>query len=100
VALAHIYALERLLAGKGSDPVEVFNLGTGTGSTVLEVIAAFERATGRKLQFEFAPRRPGDVVAAYADTGKAAAGLGWRAELPLERSMADAWRWQQALAGK
>ncbi|MCU0866937.1 MAG: UDP-glucose 4-epimerase GalE [Planctomycetes bacterium] len=100
VALAHIYALERLLAGKGSDPVEVFNLGTGTGSTVLEVIAAFERATGRKLQYEFAPRRAGDVVAAYADTGKAAAGLGWRAELPLERSMADAWRWQQALAGK
>jgi UDP-glucose 4-epimerase len=99
VALAHIYALERLLAGKGADPVEVFNLGTGTGSTVLEVIAAFERATGRKLQYEFAPRRPGDVIAAYADTGKASAGLGWRAELPLERSMADAWRWQQALAG-
>jgi UDP-glucose 4-epimerase len=97
VALAHIYALERLTAGKGSEAVETFNLGTGTGSTVLEVIAAFERATGKKLQWEFAPRRPGDVVAAYANTEKAAAGLRWRAELPLERSMADAWRWQRAL---
>jgi UDP-glucose 4-epimerase len=98
VALAHIYALERLLAGKGTEAVETFNLGTGTGSTVLEVIAAFERATGKKLVWEFAPRRVGDVVAAYANTEKAASGLGWRAELPLERSMADAWRWQQALA--
>lgn len=100
VALAHIYALERLFAGKGSEPVEVFNLGTGTGSTVLEVIHAFERASGRKLQWEFAPRRVGDVVAAYADTTKAAAGLGWRAERSLEQSMADAWRWQQALPGQ
>jgi UDP-glucose 4-epimerase len=98
VALAHIYALERLLAGKGEEPVETFNLGTGAGSTVLEVIHAFERSTGRKLQWEFAPRRPGDVVAAYADTQKAAAGLGWRAERTLEQCMADAWRWQQALA--
>ena len=80
IALAHILALERLLGGRGSEPVEVFNLGTGRGSTVLEVIHAFERATGVKLQWEFAPRRVGDVVAAYADTTKAAAGLGWRAE--------------------
>jgi UDP-glucose 4-epimerase len=100
VALAHIYALERLLSGKGSDPVEVFNLGTGTGSTVLEVIAAFERATGRKLQWEFAPRRPGDVIAAYANTEKAAAGLGWRAERSLDQCMADAWRWQCSLPAK
>lgn len=98
VALAHVYALERLLAGKGDEPVETFNLGTGTGSTVLEVIHAFERASGEKLQWAFAPRRPGDVVAAYADTQKAAAGLGWRAERTLDQCMADAWRWQQALA--
>lgn len=100
VALAHIYALERLLAGKGSDPVEVFNLGTGKGSTVLEVIHAFERATGVPLQWEFAERRPGDVVAAYANTEKAAAGLGWRAERSLDQCMADAWRWQQTLPKK
>ena len=100
VALAHIYALERLLAGKGSDPVEVFNLGTGTGSTVLEVIHAFERATGVKLQWQFAERRPGDVIAAYANTEKAKAGLGWRAERSLDQCMADAWRWQQTLPKK
>jgi UDP-glucose 4-epimerase len=64
------------------------------------VIHAFERATGAKLQWEFAPRRPGDVVAAYADTQKAAAGLGWRAERTLDQCMADAWRWQQTLPGK
>lgn len=100
VALAHIYALERLFAAKGQEPVEVFNLGTGTGSTVLEVIAAFERATGQKLAWQWAPRRPGDVVAAYADTKKAAAGLGWRAERSLDQCMADAWRWQQTLPRK
>jgi UDP-glucose 4-epimerase len=97
VALAHIYALERLLGGKSNEAVEVFNLGTGTGSTVLEVIQAFERATGKKFAFEFAPRRAGDVVAAYADTKKAADLLGWRAERTLDQSMADAWRWQRSL---
>ncbi|MCB9876768.1 MAG: UDP-glucose 4-epimerase GalE [Planctomycetes bacterium] len=97
VAKAHILAMDRLLAKKGDEAVEVFNLGTGTGSTVVEVIHAFEKATGVKLQWEFAERRPGDVIAAYADTQRAAEGLGWRAELPLERSMADAWRWQQSL---
>jgi len=97
IALAHVYAIERMLAGAGTEPVEVFNLGTGTGSTVLEVIAAFERATGVKLRWSFAPRRAGDVVAAYADTQKAAAVLGWRAERSLEPAMADAWRWQQSL---
>ncbi|MCB9885900.1 MAG: UDP-glucose 4-epimerase GalE [Planctomycetes bacterium] len=97
VALAHIYALERLLDGATAAPVEVFNLGTGTGSTVLEVIAAFERATGKRLAYDFAPRRPGDVIAAYADTAKASRELGWKAERSLEQSMGDAWRWQEAL---
>ena len=97
VALAHIAAMERLLAGRGEEPVEVFNLGTGTGSTVLEVIAAFERATGKRLAYDFAPRRPGDVIAAYADTAKASRELGWKAERSLEQSMGDAWRWQEAL---
>lgn len=97
IALAHILALERLLGGRGSEPVEVFNLGTGRGSTVLEVLQAFERATGMKLQYDFAPRRAGDVIAAYADTRKAAEVLGWQAERSLDQSMADAWRWQQSL---
>jgi UDP-glucose 4-epimerase len=98
VAKAHVLAMNRLLTAEAEDAFEVFNLGTGTGSTVLEVIQAFERATGVALAWDFAARRPGDVVAAFADTKKAAQVLGWRAELPLERSMADAWRWQQSLA--
>jgi UDP-glucose 4-epimerase len=98
VAKAHVLAMDRLLTAEAEDAFEVFNLGTGTGSTVLEVIQAFERATGVALAWDFAARRPGDVVAAFADTKKAAQVLGWRAELPLERSMADAWRWQQSLA--
>jgi len=97
VAAAHIVAMERLLAGTGTEAVEVFNLGTGQGSTVLEVLAAFERATGVKLQREFAPRRPGDVIAAYADTQKVASVLGWKAERTLDMACADAWRWQQSL---
>lgn len=97
VAKAHILAMERLVAGKVDEPVEVYNLGTGTGSTVVEVLTAFTKATGVDLKWEYADRRPGDVVAAYADTEHALKGLGWRAELSLERSMADAWRWQQAL---
>ncbi|MCK5940705.1 MAG: UDP-glucose 4-epimerase GalE [Planctomycetes bacterium] len=97
VAKAHILAMERLVAGKVAEPLEVFNLGTGTGSTVLEVLNAFTESTGAKLEWDFADRRPGDVVEAYADTKKAAEVLGWRAELPLTQSMADAWRWQQSL---
>jgi UDP-glucose 4-epimerase len=64
---------------------------------VLEVIAAFERATGTKLKWTQAPRRDGDVVAAYADTEKAQRVLGWRATRTLDQCMADAWRWQQSL---
>jgi UDP-glucose 4-epimerase len=97
VSIAHIRALERLLAGRGTEPVEVFNLGTGQGSTVLEVIQSFERAAPGTLRWEWAPRRPGDVVAAYADTTKATTVLGWTAERTLDQAVADAWRWQQAL---
>jgi UDP-glucose 4-epimerase len=97
VAKAHILAMERLLAGKCEAPLEVFNLGTGTGSTVLEVLRAFTESTGVDLQWDFADRRTGDVVEAFADTQRASDVLGWRAELPLTQSMADAWRWQQSL---
>ena len=97
VARAHILAMDRLLAGAVEAPLEVFNLGTGTGSTVVEVLDAFTEATGTPIDWEFDDRRPGDVVEAYADTEKAAEVLGWRAELSLKQSMADAWRWQQTL---
>ena len=98
IARAHLLAMERLVdGGGGSAPVEVFNLGTGSGSTVLEVLNAFTSATGTKLEWDFADRRPGDPVEVYADTQSATDVLGWKAELSLEQSMADAWRWQQSL---
>jgi UDP-glucose 4-epimerase len=95
LAEAHAVALERLLDRTSEESVEVFNLGTGTGSTVLEVIQSFERSTGASLPWNFAPRRPGDVVAAYADTAKAERVLGWKTKRTLDEAMADAWRWQQ-----
>ena len=97
LAEAHRVALERLIQGQGKDPMEVFNLGTGTGSSVLEVIQSFDRATGEALQWAYAPRRAGDVIAAYADTTKARDVLGWVAEKSLDEAMKDAWAWQVAL---
>ena len=98
LAEAHATALERLLNAQSVEPVEVFNLGTGTGSTVLEVIQSFERTTGVALPWSFSPRRSGDVIAAYADTTKAAHVLGWKTKRTLDEAMADAWRWQQHLS--
>jgi UDP-glucose 4-epimerase len=97
LANAHIAAMERLLGEKGQVGMEVFNLGTGTGSTVLEVITAFERATNAKLDWEYADRRAGDIMAAFADTSLATRELGWTADKTLDESMADSWRWQQSL---
>lgn len=98
LAAAHVVALERILNASMVEAFEVFNLGTGEGSTVLEVIQSFERATGASLQWSFAPRRAGDVIAAYADTQRATEVLGWTAQKSLDEAMADSWRWQQALA--
>jgi UDP-glucose 4-epimerase len=98
LAAAHVVALERILNASMAEAFEVFNLGTGEGSTVLEVIQSFERATGASLQWSFAPRRAGDVIAAYADTQRATEVLGWTAQKTLDEAMADAWRWQLALA--
>ena len=98
LAAAHVVALERILKASMAEAFEVFNLGTGEGSTVLEVIQSFERATGAALQWSFAPRRAGDVIAAYADTQRATEVLGWTAQKTLDEAMADAWHWQQALA--
>ena len=82
---------------RNQKPYEVFNLGTGTGSTVLEVVHAFEKSTGEKLNYTIAPRRAGDIVAAYADTQKAEKELGWKAETSLEESLRTAWEWQKQL---
>ncbi len=95
VAKAHVVALQRLLNQKNKSNYEVFNLGTGTGSSVLEVIHSFERIAGEKLNYQIVDRRSGDVVQAYADTKKANKVLGWKAESTLDDSMKSAWDWEQ-----
>ena len=97
LAEAHIIALERLLANNNESNTEVYNLGSGKGSSVLEVIEAFKKATGEKLQYKIARRRKGDVVSAYADTKLAEQKLGWKSKKTLEDALTDAWRWQKNL---
>lgn len=97
LANAHTLALEYLLAGKGETNPELFNLGIGEGLTVLEVINAFERVSGEKLNYELGPPRAGDVIAVYADRTKATTELGWEPSRGVDEIMSSAWAWQQAL---
>lgn len=97
LARAHVVALERLMQDKNQSNYEVFNVGTGTGSSVLEVIESFERVSGLSLNYKVADRRPGDVITAYADTTKANEVLGWKAESTLDDAMRSAWVWEQAI---
>ena len=91
LARAHVAALEHL--GK-LDEYKVYNVGTGRGTSVLELVKAFETASGREIPYQITPRRPGDIAACYADPGLAEAELGWRAELTIEDACRDAWNWQ------
>jgi UDP-glucose 4-epimerase len=97
LAKAHVIALQRLLNNKNMSPVETFNLGTGTGSSVLEVIQAFEKVSGQKLPYKIVDRREGDITSAYANTDKANTVLGWKAKSTLEEAMASAWKWEQKI---
>jgi UDP-glucose 4-epimerase len=97
LAKAHVVALNRLFEEKKSDNYEIFNIGTGKGSSVLEVVNAFEKATGVNLNYCFADRRDGDIVSVYADTTKANKILGWTAQLSLEDALASAWKWEKRL---
>lgn len=97
LAKAHVVALQRLLNGKNETKVETFNLGTGTGSSVLEVITAFEKVSGQKLNYQIVGRREGDITSAYANTDKANNVLGWKALSTLEDSLASAWKWEQKI---
>nr|WP_297789310.1 UDP-glucose 4-epimerase GalE [uncultured Allomuricauda sp.] len=97
LAKAHVAALQRLLKGKNKDNYEVFNLGTGTGSSVLEVIQSFERVSGEKLNYKIVDRRPGDITQAYADTKKANEVLGWKAKSSLDDAMKSAWEWEKII---
>ncbi|WP_133642420.1 UDP-glucose 4-epimerase GalE [Zeaxanthinibacter enoshimensis] len=97
LAKAHVVALQRLLEDKNDTNYEVFNIGTGTGSSVLEVINSFERVAGKELNYKVVDRRPGDVIRAYADTDKANKVLGWKAQSTLDHAMASAWKWEQKI---
>jgi UDP-glucose 4-epimerase len=97
LAKAHVIALQRLVNKKNLTKIETFNLGTGTGSSVLEVIAAFEKVSGQKLPYKVVDRREGDVISAYANTDKANNILGWKTESTLEEGMASAWKWEQKI---
>lgn len=94
LAKAHIAALERLLNNNNKKEFEVFNVGTGTGSSVLEVIQAFEKVAKTKLNYKIVGRREGDITAAYADTSLAKIELGWETEKTLEEALLAAWNWQ------
>jgi UDP-glucose 4-epimerase len=94
IANAHTKALQYTIEGRNTDKCEVFNLGTGNGVTVLELIEAFEKASGQKLNYKIGPRRPGDVVAVYANNNKAHELLGWEPKYDLHQMMDTAWRWE------
>lgn len=97
LAKAHVVALERLLDKRQEENYEVFNIGTGTGSTVLEVITSFEKVSNKKLNYTIGDRRAGDITAAYADTTKANDELGWKALSTLDEAMLSAWKWEQKI---
>ncbi|MFK8298776.1 UDP-glucose 4-epimerase GalE [Capnocytophaga cynodegmi] len=100
LAKAHVVALQRLLEGNNTENYEVFNVGTGTGSSVLEVINSFERVSGEKLNYQIVGRRAGDITAAYANTDKANNVLGWKSKSTLDEAMASAWKWEKKVRGK
>ena len=97
LAKAHVTALNRILEEKNAANGEVFNLGTGNGVSVLEVIQSFERVSGKKLNYRFAPRREGDITSIWSDCALANNVLGWKAEKNLDEMMLSAWNWEQHL---
>ena len=97
LAKAHVIALQRLLSEKNETQFEVFNLGTGRGSSVLEVVNSFEKTTGEKLNYKIVARRPGDVISVYADTKKANKVLGWKSEKTMEDALKSAWKWEKKI---
>ena len=99
LAEAHVVALDRLVNNAQQEALEVFNLGTGQGNSVLEVIQTFEDATGVKLPYKIVGRRAGDVIAVYADTSKATQVLGWSTKRDLSASLSSAWAWENRIRG-
>ena len=100
LARAHVVAIRRLLDHHQKASYEVFNLGTGRGLSVFEIIEAFEKSTGQKLNYKVMARREGDVEQVYADTGFANSELGWKAETGIEETLRSAWNWESHLRSK
>ena len=100
LAKAHVLAINRLLNGEQKSDFEVFNLGTGRGLSVLEIIHAFEKATGVKLSYRVVERREGDIEKVFADTSYANRELGWKAEKGIEETLLSAWKWEMQLRSK
>ena len=98
LAKAHVSAMKRMLDGEDTDAIEIFNLGTGRGLSVLELINAFEKSTGVKVPHHIGPRREGDIEKIWAAPAKANEVLGWAAEVPVEETMRNAWAWQCMLS--
>lgn len=97
LAKAHVIAMRRMLDRNDTDAIEIFNLGTGCGVSVLELIAAFKKSTGVDIPYKIGPRRAGDIEKIWADPKKANEVLGWKAEVPIDRTMKNAWQWQCSL---
>ncbi len=97
LAKAHVKAIERMLNNESDEQVEIFNLGTGTGLSVLELIALFEKVSGKPLNYKIVGRREGDIEQIWANPSKANKVLGWKAEISMEETMASAWKWQLRL---
>lgn len=97
LAKAHVKAMERILNENGTAPVEVFNIGTGNGLSTLQIVEGFEKATGVKLNWHYAPRREGDIEKVWANPHKANTVLGWKASVDIEDTLRSAWKWQQKL---
>ena len=94
---AHVKAMERVLDNPDTEAVEIFNIGTGKGLSTLEVVLGFEKATGVKVNWTYAPRREGDIEQVWGNVDKANKVLGWKAETPTEEVLKSAWKWQQKL---
>ena len=99
LAKAHVFAIERLLKNKNKGNYEIFNLGTGNGYSVLDIINGFEKATGIKLNYKIVERRVGDIEKIWADTTYANEELGWKAEKGLEETLLSAWNWEKKVRG-
>lgn len=100
LARAHVIAMQRMLDGSDHDAVEIFNLGTGNGLSVLQLINAFEKATGVKVPYKIGQRRAGDIEKIWADPKKANEVLGWKADIDIEETMRNAWKWQSSITEK